>query len=574
MPSELHDYLRAELKAMHRLYDGVTKDLTDDQVNKVPDGGHQNLAFSLWHFVRTEDNCIQFVIQRKPTVWMEGGWPEKFGLDSKSQGTGFTDDEARKFRINGVGDFRTYMAEVFQRTEDFVAQPHRRRSRPQSHREAARRDVDPHRHQRPLHDPRLPPPRRNRVRERPRSPQRRRHDLEPSLGPVILSEAKNLRRPRAQPHPDRSRTITLHYRLRTTNHTLPTMILLLDGNNLAWAGYYGLERAMKPDSPERKHRVALLGLASMLLGAIARAGEPPTGNVAPSTDRTGVALRRQTRERNRPKLTRVAIAFDEGRPLRRRELFPAYQTGREGDPKFIENEPTILAAIDEFCAMCKSMLPFDVLRGTNTEADDLIAGVVHHNPKADKRIVSTDRDFLQLLGPKTTVYSPVKKVVIDESNFEQEAMPKTSSGAIASFPRERFLDYRALIGDPSDNLPGVPGIGSLTAAKLLAAHPLDDYFKPAAAPSVKRPGGLVREVSGRKSAAVEKAFAEGTALEVVNRNRTLMDLRLPAPCWDNLPGHTTTGTYDPKALEAWLEEQKLTTVDRTQLTARIESMRP
>lgn len=120
MASELHDYLRLELKVMHRLYDGVTKDLTDEQINKVPDGGHQNLAFSLWHFVRTEDNCIQFVIQRKPTVWMEGGWDEKFGLDSKSQGTGFTDDEARGFRINGIGDFRAYMTDVFQRTEDFV----------------------------------------------------------------------------------------------------------------------------------------------------------------------------------------------------------------------------------------------------------------------------------------------------------------------------------------------------------------------------------------------------------------------------------------------------------------------
>jgi hypothetical protein len=120
MPSELHEYLRLELKAMHRLYTAVTADLTDEQVNHVPDGGHQNLGFSLWHFVRTEDNCIQFVIQRKPTVWIEGGWPEKFGLDNKSQGTGFTDEQARGFRLNGIGDFRTYMAEVFQRTEDFV----------------------------------------------------------------------------------------------------------------------------------------------------------------------------------------------------------------------------------------------------------------------------------------------------------------------------------------------------------------------------------------------------------------------------------------------------------------------
>lgn len=347
------------------------------------------------------------------------------------------------------------------------------------------------------------------------------------------------------------------------------MILLLDGNNLAWAGYYGLERAMKPETPERKHRVALLGLASMALGAVARAGEPPTGLPASTGAQQSMF---DDAKPSSTKLTRVAIAFDEGRPLRRRELFPAYQTGREGDPKFIENEPTILAAIDAFCAMCKATLPFDVLRGTNTEADDLIAGVVHHNPKVDKRIVSTDRDFLQLIGPKTTVYAPVKKLVIDEQNFDEAAMPKTSSGDVVAFPRDRFLDYRALTGDPSDNLPGVPGIGPLSAAKMLAANKLDAYLVPAALPSVRRPGGLVREALGRKSAAVEAAFSDGTAAEVIARNRELMDLRRGAPCWDDLPSYTTTGIYDRPKFEAWLDEQKITSVDRKQLLQRIDDL--
>lgn len=120
MASELHDYLRRELRAMHSLYEGVTDGLTDEQVNFVPDNGHQNLAFCLWHYVRTEDNAIQFVIQRKPTVWIGGGWPEKFGLDSKSQGTGFTDDEARGFRIKGITDFRSYMLDVFKHTDEYI----------------------------------------------------------------------------------------------------------------------------------------------------------------------------------------------------------------------------------------------------------------------------------------------------------------------------------------------------------------------------------------------------------------------------------------------------------------------
>jgi hypothetical protein len=119
---ELIDYLGGELRSMHRLYERVTADLTDEQANAVPAGGKQNLAFSLWHYVRTEDNVVQFVVQRKPTVWIEGGWPDRFGLDSKSQGTGFSDDEARDFRINGIAEFRRYMADVFARTIDFVGQ--------------------------------------------------------------------------------------------------------------------------------------------------------------------------------------------------------------------------------------------------------------------------------------------------------------------------------------------------------------------------------------------------------------------------------------------------------------------
>jgi hypothetical protein len=98
----------------------VTRDLTDDEANHVPPGGHQSIAFCLWHYVRTEDNVIQFVVQRKPTAWLEGGWPERFGLDAKSQGTGFSDDDARSLRINGFDEFRRYMLDVFGRTESFV----------------------------------------------------------------------------------------------------------------------------------------------------------------------------------------------------------------------------------------------------------------------------------------------------------------------------------------------------------------------------------------------------------------------------------------------------------------------
>ena len=318
------------------------------------------------------------------------------------------------------------------------------------------------------------------------------------------------------------------------------MLLIIDGNNLAWAGYYALERVMKPEDDERRHRVAMLGLAGMVLGAIARGGEPP--GAAPSA------------------VSHVALCFDEGRPLRRRQIYPPYQTGRERDPKFMRFEPTILGAIAEFGEMAVSSLPVDVVRGVNTEADDLIAALVDANPRLHKRIVSSDRDFLQLIGASTSVYSPIKKVVIDESNFFEQVTPR---GAGTMFPPERFLDYRALVGDTSDDVPGVPGMGPLSAVKLLARAPIEAYYGEPAA---------VRAALGRKSLALEAAFADGTARAIVERNRVLMDLRLRAPCWDELQTLVQRGTWDPIRFRAWWEEQRISSVEEAVLFATVEAL--
>ncbi|MBI2723774.1 MAG: hypothetical protein HYX50_01805 [Chloroflexi bacterium] len=322
------------------------------------------------------------------------------------------------------------------------------------------------------------------------------------------------------------------------------MLLVLDGNNLAWAGYYALERAMKPESDERRARVAMLGLASTVLGAIARDGCPP--NTPPGEP-----------------VTRVAICFDEGRPLSRRSIYPPYQTGRERDPKFMANEDTVVGAISAFCGVAERTLPVDVLRGVNTEADDLVAGLVdRHGGERPLRIVSTDRDFLQLISPTVSVYAPVKRMVVDERNFYQAMFPKLPAGQIP-FPRDRFLDYRALVGDASDNVAGVNGVGEQSAVRLLAAAPLDRYFGDVAA---------VRAALGRKSAAVESAFADGSAREIVERNRKLMDLRRPAACWEKLDELTTRGTWNRPAFERWFADEKISAVEPESLFRRLESL--
>ncbi|MEX2245996.1 MAG: 5'-3' exonuclease H3TH domain-containing protein [Dehalococcoidia bacterium] len=323
------------------------------------------------------------------------------------------------------------------------------------------------------------------------------------------------------------------------------MFLIIDGNNVAWAGYYALERAMKPEDDERRLRVALLGLAGMALGAIARGGEPPGSKTI-------------------MKPSRVAICFDGGSAVRRREVYPDYQTGREADPKFVANEPIVTRGIEEFRAAVR-MLPIEVLKGEDVEADDLIAGLVHAHPKMAKRIVSSDRDFLQLISPTTSIYSPVKKVVVDEANFDDETMPKSAAGDRTPFPRARFLDFRALCGDTSDDLPGVPGIGPLSAAKLLASGPVDVFFGDPEA---------VRGALGRRSEAVEASFADGSAKAIVNRNRALMDLRTLSPVWAQIDALTVRGTADLPRFEAWLDDQKIGSIDREQFAEAMLSLAP
>ena len=157
------------------------------------------------------------------------------------------------------------------------------------------------------------------------------------------------------------------------------------------------------------------------------------------------------------------------------------------------------------------------------------------------------------------MYSPVKKQVIEQSGMFAGIGLEDAS----PFPRERFVDFRALTGDSSDDLPGVPGVGPKSAAMLLATAPVERYFGNAAA---------VRTALGRKNTAVEHAFSDGTAKDIVERNCALMDLRLPAPCWDELDALTIRGTWDRPAFERWLDEERLANVERDALLTRLDEV--
>ena len=115
------DFIRSSLKQMHNTYDDAIADLTPDQMRwRANDNGHP-ISFILWHYVRTEDNIIQFVLQRKPTVWLEEGWDQKFNLHRTAQGTGMSLADAQGLHLEPKEDFQTYMKAVWNATDAYLA---------------------------------------------------------------------------------------------------------------------------------------------------------------------------------------------------------------------------------------------------------------------------------------------------------------------------------------------------------------------------------------------------------------------------------------------------------------------
>lgn len=118
------EFIHAELVRLHRSLDRALEGLSPEQLHAVP-GGHpkaNTIAWGLWHYTRTEDNVVRFVVQsRRPTVWMEGSYAERLGLPPVAQGTGMSTEEAHALRIKDVALFREYMQKVWASTEELFA---------------------------------------------------------------------------------------------------------------------------------------------------------------------------------------------------------------------------------------------------------------------------------------------------------------------------------------------------------------------------------------------------------------------------------------------------------------------
>lgn len=153
----------------------------------------------------------------------------------------------------------------------------------------------------------------------------------------------------------------------------------------------------------------------------------------------------------------AAVAFDLPRPTFRHKEFIGYQAQR---PKMDEELEDQIERVQEILRVLK--IPFFAVEGY--EADDVMAALAGQSEKKkiETVIVTGDRDIMQLVRKRVKIYAPIKGFT-QAQLFDAKGVEK-----LLGVKPKQIVDYKALVGDPSDNYPGVPGIGPKTAVKLLS----------------------------------------------------------------------------------------------------------
>jgi DNA polymerase-1 len=149
------------------------------------------------------------------------------------------------------------------------------------------------------------------------------------------------------------------------------------------------------------------------------------------------------------------VVLDSGRATFRSELFPEYKANRAATPEELKEQfPLLKNACHAFGVPTVEKIGF--------EADDLMATCAQKfvNEGVDVRIISSDKDLMQLINEHISMFDPIKSKVIKSNDvFEKYGV----------YP-EQMVHFQALVGDTSDNIPGIKGIGPVTAAKLLQTY--------------------------------------------------------------------------------------------------------
>ncbi len=212
------------------------------------------------------------------------------------------------------------------------------------------------------------------------------------------------------------------------DQTKPTL-MLLDGNSLAFRAFYALP-AENFKTRGGLTTNAVYGFTAMLINLLR--DEAPT---------------------------HLAAAFDVSRETFRSERYPEYKANRSTTPDEFRGQIDITKEV-------LGALGITVLAERGFEADDIIATLATQAEHEGYRVlvVTGDRDSLQLVSDDVTVLYP-RKGVSELTRFTPEAVVEKYGLTPRQYP-----DFAALRGDPSDNLPGIPGVGEKTAAKWIVEY--------------------------------------------------------------------------------------------------------
>lgn len=207
----------------------------------------------------------------------------------------------------------------------------------------------------------------------------------------------------------------------------PEKLLLLDGNSLANRAFYALRLFSTSDGV---YTNAVYGFLTMLFKLL---------------------------DEEKPEY--VAVAFDKGRQTFRTAMYEEYKATRKAPPEEFRPQLDLLREV-------LTALNIPWFRVDDYEADDILGTLAHQAAEQGLQtlIVTGDRDALQLVSDQVTVVM-TKKGISETVRFD----PETLKAEYGLAP-EQVIDLKALMGDASDNIPGVPGVGEKTALKLLAQY--------------------------------------------------------------------------------------------------------
>ena len=205
----------------------------------------------------------------------------------------------------------------------------------------------------------------------------------------------------------------------------PDKLLLLDGHSLAYRAFFALPTSLVTSTGQITN--AVYGFTSMLIKLL--------------TDQ---------------RTDRVGVAFDVGPPTVRLAEYAEYKAGRAETPQEFSSQMGLLREV-------LGALRVPIFEVREHEADDVLATLARRAVEEglEALIVTADRDFLQLVRPGLNILFN-RRGISDITRYDTDAVVERFG-----LPPEKLRDFVALKGDPSDNLPGVPGVGDKTASALV-----------------------------------------------------------------------------------------------------------